>query len=313
MTPRADCELYDLHCHLGLAADGTSVAAAADEAGLGLLSCSLDPVGFATEVERFGIYENVRVAVGMHPWRAGAVSDDPSVLDALDDAISRTRFVGEVGLDFGKRFVADGEAQRVLFEHVLRACVREGGRVLSIHAVRAAGTVLDALEASGCLENSLCVFHWFSGSSEEFVRAVRAGCFFSVGERMLATRRGRAYASQIPLDRLLLETDFPETPEISMVPETLETLGASGIPGIPGADTSGALRPSEASEVGTLGVSELPGAGASEAPASGVPCSLESLRASLLRTLEALEALRGRPLGRRIAETSRSILAERGL
>ncbi|MBE6471190.1 MAG: TatD family deoxyribonuclease, partial [Coriobacteriaceae bacterium] len=40
-------------------------------------------------------------------------------------------------------------------------------------------------------------------------RAVRAGCYFSVNARMLATRRGREYARILPGERLLLETDLP--------------------------------------------------------------------------------------------------------
>ena len=38
------------------------------------------------------------------------------------------------------------------------------------------------------------------------------GCLFSVNEFMLATRRGRAYARQIPTGQLLLETDLPAEP-----------------------------------------------------------------------------------------------------
>ena len=53
------------------------------------------------------------------------------------------------------------------------------------------------------------VLHWFSGSGDDLTRARQFGCWFSVGERMLATRRGRSYAQQIPLDRLVLETDLP--------------------------------------------------------------------------------------------------------
>ena len=87
------------------------------------------------------------------------------------------------------------------------------GRVLSIHAVRAAGATLDILESSGLLKNDpnspTIIFHWFSGTSDELVRARHAGSFFSINERMLATKRGREYARQIPLNRLLLETDAP--------------------------------------------------------------------------------------------------------
>ncbi|MFR5093152.1 MAG: TatD family hydrolase [Adlercreutzia equolifaciens] len=51
--------------------------------------------------------------------------------------------------------------------------------------------------------------HWFSGTSDDLHRAVKLGCLFSVGPRMLASRRGREYARQIPLGQLLLETDMP--------------------------------------------------------------------------------------------------------
>ena len=39
------------------------------------------------------------------------------------------------------------------------------------------------------------------------------GCLFSVNPRMLATRKGREYARQVPLARLLLETDLPCEPD----------------------------------------------------------------------------------------------------
>lgn len=41
------------------------------------------------------------------------------------------------------------------------------------------------------------------------IEPVKLGCLFSVGPRMLASRRGREYARQIPLGQLLLETDMP--------------------------------------------------------------------------------------------------------
>ena len=93
------------------------------------------------------------------------------------------------------------------------------GRVISIHAVRSAGTVLDVLESYGLLTPS--PNSWFSGTSNEFGRARNAGCYFSVNERMLATKRGREYARQIPLDRLLLETDAPAEPNTETSAQSL--------------------------------------------------------------------------------------------
>ena len=79
-----------------------------------------------------------------------------------------------------------------------------------------------------------CIFHWFSGTSDELHRAVRAGCWFSINEMMLRTRRGREYARQLPADRLLLETDLPPgedvpfsaTDIVSQLERTLAQLAA---------------------------------------------------------------------------------------
>ena len=57
------------------------------------------------------------------------------------------RFIGEVGLDFGRDRTATRDVQVAAFERVARACAG-GGKVLSIHAVKAAGEALDA-EARG--------------------------------------------------------------------------------------------------------------------------------------------------------------------
>ena len=44
-----------------------------------------------------------------------------------------------------------------------------------------------------------------------------------MNERMLATKRGREYARQIPLDRLLLETDAPAQPQADTSAQQLIT------------------------------------------------------------------------------------------
>ena len=127
--------------------------------------------------------------------------------------------IGEVGLDFSARFAGSEPLQIQALDRLCDALVQHplAGRVISIHAARSAGTVLDALESYGLLTPSpnspVIIFHWFSGTSDELVRARNAGCYFSVNERMLASKRGREYARQIPLDRLLLETDAPAEPQ----------------------------------------------------------------------------------------------------
>lgn len=128
-------------------------------------------------------------------------------------------FIGEVGLDFGRAHTATRDEQVAFFSRAMREVAvqaRRGvGHVVSIHAVAAAGAVMDAADVVCAQEGCCCILHWFSGTSPELTRAIRSGYYFSVGERMLATRRGRAYAQAIPADRLLLETDWPSKPEDS--------------------------------------------------------------------------------------------------
>ena len=54
-------------------------------------------------------------------------------------------------------------------------------------------------------------FHWFSGRPSEVAGGVALGAYFSVNYQMLQSKAGVAIARQIPLDRLLTESDAPFT------------------------------------------------------------------------------------------------------
>lgn len=136
-----------------------------------------------------------------------AIERRAEVIQALHD--HDPRFVGEIGLDFGWRHVATKHEQLAMFADIARWCSQQKGKVLSLHSIKAARETADVLEQTGALRSCTCVYHWFSGSSDLLKRAIDAGCFFSCGQRMLATGKGREYAKAIPADRLLLETDAP--------------------------------------------------------------------------------------------------------
>lgn len=204
--------LCDAHCHVDFAADARAVARDADRACCALLCSTVEPEGYDRARALFppDEFPLVRVGVGLHPrWVAPEPGAARAQVRAVADRLPHAAFAGEVGLDFGPRYAATADVQRQVFTQLVRACVAAGGMMLSIHAVRSAATVLDILEREGAFDSCRCVLHWFSGTSDELNRARALGCWFSVGERMLATRRGRAYVRAIPADRLLLETDLP--------------------------------------------------------------------------------------------------------
>lgn len=214
-----ELQSFDAHCHLGLMSNPNAVVREAITMGLGIFDCGVDPRDFATANKRASSSSNVIAGVGLHPWWIADGRCGTTEVDLLCELASRDRFIGEVGLDFSPRFAGTEEIQTQAFERLCQTLSLSPlpGRVLSIHAVHAAGAILDILESNGLLKGApnspAIIFHWFSGTSDEFVRARIAGCYFSVNERMLATKRGREYARQIPFDRLLLETDAPAEPD----------------------------------------------------------------------------------------------------
>lgn len=214
-----ELQLFDAHCHLDLMAHPDAFADEATTLGLSLFDCGVDPRDFARAKKRACNRSNIFAGIGLHPWWLADGRCGPAEVNLLCEVTTQERYIGEVGLDFSARFAGSEPLQIQALDRLCDALVQHplAGRVISIHAVRSAGTVLDALESYGLLTPSpnspAIIFHWFSGTSNEFVRARNAGCYFSVNERMLATKRGREYARQIPLDRLLLETDAPAEPQ----------------------------------------------------------------------------------------------------
>lgn len=222
-----ELQLFDSHCHLDLLARPDAVADEATALGLGLFDCGVDPRDFVTANKRASSGPNIIAGVGLHPWWIADGRCEAAEVDLLCELASREHFIGEVGLDFSPRFAGTEGIQTQVFERLCQTLSQRPlpDRVLSIHAVRAAGIALDILKSDGLLAPSpnspTIIFHWFSGTSDELVRARNAGCYFSVNERMLASKRGREYARQIPLDRLLLETDAPAEPNTETSAQSL--------------------------------------------------------------------------------------------
>lgn len=237
MSPVSAPRLVDMHCHLDRMANADEVAREAGERGIGVLCATVTPEGFLRARGLLAGRPFVRVAAGLHPWwvcgDGGPVGDAAEASRAVLLAREQ-RFVGEVGLDFGPRHEGTRAAQVEAFRWIAQAVAehRVSGRVLTIHAVRAADTVLDVLQELDLPHAAACILHRFSGTSDEFARARRLGCYFSVSEQMLATKRGREYARQAPLGRLLLETDAPPVLDTAYSADELERSLSAALAGI---------------------------------------------------------------------------------
>lgn len=185
--------LPDAHIHLAALEIDPSKARPA-------LCVTCTPDEFALALPRFK-----HAALGLHPWMITDENAD-ELLDKFMQQLPKTQLIGEVGLDFYKRYAQFGSVQLKCF-HFICASLKQGHHVISLHSRAADRETLDILESNGLSTSSTCVMHGFNGSGDQLARAVEMGCMFSIGPRQLATKRGREYARQLPAQRILLETD----------------------------------------------------------------------------------------------------------
>ena len=151
-----------------------------------------------------GARKRVRVALGLHPELAAQRYSEVALLCGL---LPEARFVGEIGLDGSPAHRGSLDLQQEVFERILEASARQGGRIMSIHSRGAATLVLDALEKHRGA--GVPILHWFTGTVTELERAIAMGCWFSIGPAMFQSKKGRDLALRMPLKRVLTETDGP--------------------------------------------------------------------------------------------------------
>ena len=199
-------DYVDFHTHLDLYPDLPAAITACDRRRTATLTVTTTPKAFVRNRELADVSEFVRVGLGLHPQLVAERSGEIALFEKL---LRCSRYVGEVGLDAGPRHYRSLELQKSIFERILRLCADEGGKILSIHSVRATKPVLNMLEMHLPSHRGTAVLHWFSGNVGDVRRGVALGCYFSVNERMLASPNGRRIVREIPENRLLTETDGP--------------------------------------------------------------------------------------------------------
>ena len=208
MTDRRTAQLVDLHCHLDLYPDHVAAVAQRERERVFTLTMTTTPKAFPRNKQLADRTKYVRAALGLHPQ---LVAERAQELPIWKEYLPSTRYVGEVGLDAGRRFYKSFEQQKSVFAEVLDACASAGDKIISVHSVRCAKVVLDMIEARLPVGSSRVVLHWFTGSAAEAQRAAEMGCYFSVNVEMLRNDRSAKIVHSLTKGRILTETDGPFT------------------------------------------------------------------------------------------------------
>lgn len=184
----------------------TSFVQSLEKEEIGILSVGTTPKAYLKEVEMFGDVKNIHVALGLHPQLVGTGYDD---LELFESLVQRCHYIGEIGLDFTKEYIANKDRQIDIFKRVLLCCERCGNKAVSIHSLKSVATVLKILSQLRIGNKNTYILHWFTGSIAQMQDAVDMGCFFSINPKMLKTKSGINLIQKIPPNKILLETDAP--------------------------------------------------------------------------------------------------------
>jgi len=207
--------LVDSHCHLDYATaeERPEILARARRAGVGtLLTISTKLSEFAAVRAIAESDPNIWCSVGIHPHEAEAEGD------AVNQLVALTRHekvvgIGETGLDFYYEHSPRVRQTQVFRAHC--AASRETNYPLIIHSRDA-----DAETAAVLGEEKVTsgVIHCFSTGRELAEAALALGFYISLAGILTFKNAEelRAIARDIPLDRLLIETDAPYLAPVPM-------------------------------------------------------------------------------------------------
>lgn len=203
--------LVDSHCHINfpdLADKLEEVMAAMMQNQVGHALCvSVDLEDFPAVLALAERYPNIFASVGVHP-------DYPDVEEPTAETLARLAehpkviAIGETGLDYF-RLTGDLEWQRQRFRNHIRAA-RMCGKPLLIHTRQAAADTLRIMEEEGAGEVG-GVMHCFTESQEVAEQAMAMNFYISFSGIVTFKKATelKEVAKNIPLDRMLIETDAP--------------------------------------------------------------------------------------------------------
>ena len=205
--------VVDSHCHLdyeGLTERLPEVLANAEIAGVGLM------VSISTRVRKFErllhIAEensNVFCTIGTHPHHAHEELD-VTVADLVELAKHpKVVGIGEAGLDYHYDLSPRTAQEQGFRMHI--AAARETGLPLVIHAREADADVANILEEEMKKGAFKPLLHCFTSSMELAQRGLAIGAYVSFSGILTykSAENLRTVAAEVPMDRLLVETDSP--------------------------------------------------------------------------------------------------------
>jgi TatD DNase family protein len=155
-------------------------------------------------------------SVGVHPHHAKDFTNLTAETLIAEARHPKVVAVGETGLDFHYGYSAEADQVRSLREHINAA--RMTGLPLILHTREADTLMADLLEEEYAKGAFRPLLHCYTGGEDLCQRALALGAFVSVSGILSfkSAKDVRAVIANVPLDRIILETDCPYLAPIPM-------------------------------------------------------------------------------------------------
>jgi len=202
--------MIDSHCHLDFHEfDGRrdEIVSGALKAGVHtMINIGVDLESSEKSAALAERYEPVYAAVGVHPHDAKTWNHpvEKKLIDLADH--EKVLAIGEIGLDY-YRDLSPRKLQRKVFRHQLDLAVDRRLPVV-IHSRESFRDTVETVK--NYVDRLKGVFHCFPGTPAEAEEVFDLGFHISVGGVTTFPKATMArVAAEVPLERLLLETDSP--------------------------------------------------------------------------------------------------------
>lgn len=207
--------LVDSHCHLDMLdlekydGDLNKPINNARENGVShLLTVCVELPGFERILSIAEQHDDISCSVGVHPNDGGPVKVNTDEIVSLAQH-EKVVAIGETGLDFFRIEESEQPLQKENFRAQIKAAVQTN-KPLIIHTRQAPVETIQIMTEEGA-NKPRGVMHCFTESWEMAKQALDLGFYISISGIVTFknAENVREVAKQVPLDRLLVETDSP--------------------------------------------------------------------------------------------------------
>lgn len=203
--------IIDSHAHLFTpGVDKETIVSTLEKEGIERLICIgtnvLDSISAANEAKK---EPRIFATVGIHPDYASQTTQED--LEKINELAKQEKVVaiGEIGLDYHTR-TDNKEKQKEVFRKQIEIAIKHSLPVC-IHSRDARQDTYEILkDYKGRLVDS--VMHCYSEDGEYAQKYLDLGFYISFAGNITYKNSDRSYLSDIPLDRILVETDSPFLP-----------------------------------------------------------------------------------------------------